>query len=63
MVECQLFGERIDLPKPIVDEFVRLRALERQFQDEERDRLLREWESKYGSLPEPPTSRLVLYEG
>lgn len=54
MVECHLYGERIEIPKPIVDELTRLRALERQFQDERRERLLSEWEEQHGPLPPPP---------
>lgn len=54
MVECHLYGERVDIPKPVVDELTRLRALERQFQDERRERLLREYEAERGPLPPLP---------
>lgn len=60
MTECYLFGERIEIPTPIVDELTRLRALERQFGDEERDRMLNEWEAKHGPLPAPPQERMLI---
>lgn len=58
--ECYLFGERVDIPTPIVQELTRLRALEHQFQDEERERLLAEWEAKHGPLPPPPAGRVLV---
>lgn len=53
MVECQVYGEPFMVPKMFVDDYIRLRALERQFQDEESARLLRAWEAEHGPLPAP----------
>lgn len=52
---CQVYGETFYVPKVLLDELARLRAMERQFQDEERVRLLREWEAQHGPLPAPPS--------
>lgn len=55
MTEVQVFGEKFMVPKMFVDDYVRLRALERRFSDEENERLLRAWEAEHGPLPAPPS--------
>lgn len=54
MVTCHIYGEPVEIPKVVVDEMTRLRAMERQHGDEERDRLMAAWVEQHGPLPQPP---------
>lgn len=53
MGEILVYGERHEIPQILIDEMMRLRALERERSEEDNARLLALWEAKHGPLPKP----------
>lgn len=54
MASVQVYGRSFAVPRVLVDELVRLRALERGVGDLERERAWARWEQEFGPLPPPP---------